>query len=87
MITISLGETRRVGIEIKSKINQSFEITNTHFSIYDKEGNLVSQGVPTLDGNRIITLFQPSEVGKYSVKFNYRIAKEVFSAKVNVEVV
>ena len=83
---VKLGEIRSVGIEVFNLQNQEFEISVAEYEILDEEKNIIDRGIPTIDRNRIFTLFNAEERGKYNVVFKYHIEPEVLIANVEVEV-
>lgn len=84
---IKKGEVRKIGIEIISQLDQDFVIETADFSIIKASGEIIEQGIPSIDNHKIITLFSAAEVGKYNCEFTYRIGPEIMKAKIYVEVI
>ena len=81
------GEVRKIGIEVKSQLDQDFLIETADFNISKITGELVEQGTPTIDNHKIIALFSAAECGNFYCEFTYRIGPEILKARIYVEVV
>lgn len=80
------GEVRKIGIEVVSQLNQDFIIEAADFSIIKINGEIVENGIPTIEEHKILTLFAANQVGKFYCEFTYRIGPEILKAKIYVEV-
>lgn len=83
---LQLGEVREIGIEVTSDIKQDFVIDVAEYQVL-KDNVEVDRGYPTIDGHKILTLFNANELGKFYVSIKYHIGPEIFKAKVYVEVI
>jgi hypothetical protein len=83
---LNKGEVRKIGIEVISQLNQDFVIETADFIITKITGEVLEQGIPTIEGHKIITLLSATEIGKYCCEFTYRIGPEILKAKVYAEV-
>lgn len=80
------GEVRRIGIEVVSQVNDSFAIDTADYSITDSAGRVIENGIPTIDGHKIETLFSANNIGRFFCEFTYRIGPEILKAKIYLEV-
>ncbi len=86
-MTFMQGEIRQIGIEITNVAGQDFVIDAAEYEILDTEGNQIERGYPTINGHKILTLFNASQKGSFYVFFKYHIGPEILKAKIFVEVV
>lgn len=84
---IRKGEVRKIGIEVTSQLNQDFVIETADFIITKITGEVLEQGISTIEEHKILTLFSAQEIGKYCCEFTYRIGPEILKAKIYVEVI
>ena len=84
---IQVGEIREVGIEVISRLNQEFVIDAAEYQIIKKDGTEVEKSIPTINGHKLLILFNATEKGLFYVIFKYHIGPEILKAKVLVEVV
>lgn len=84
---LNKGEVRKVGIEVISQLNEDFIIETADFVIMKLTGEILEQGIPTIEEHKISTLFSANEVGKFYCEFTYRIGPEILKAKIYMEVV
>lgn len=80
------GEIRQIGIEVSNVAGENFVIEAAEYEIVDTNGNQIERGYPTIDGHKLLTLFNANEKGSFNVYFKYHIGPEVLKAKVFVEV-
>lgn len=86
-MTFMHGEIRQIGIEVVNMVNQDFVIDVAEYEIVDMQGKQIEKGYPTIDGHKILTLFNASVTGKFYIFFKYHIGPEILKAKIFVEVV
>jgi hypothetical protein len=81
------GEVRKIGIEVENAVDNNFVIDAADYVITDKDKNIITEGLPTIDGHRIFTLFSGTNKGVYQVTFKYHIGPEILKARIFVEVI
>lgn len=86
-MVVNKGEVRKVGIEVISQIGETFVIETADYKILKADGTVLENGVASIDGNTIITLFSAQETGQFVVVFTYRIGAEILIGKVFIKVV
>ena len=89
MRTLTLGEIRRIGIEVYSTVGNDFEIDSAEYEIVNEKREVVATGEPRIEGKKITMLFNTVEYGPgtYYVNFNFDILDETLKAKILVKVV
>ena len=80
------GEVRQIGIEVISQLNQDFIIDAADFSILDNTRQTIENGIPTIEGHKIIMLFSGQKAGRYNILFTYHVGPEIMKAKIYIEV-
>ncbi len=86
-MTFHVGEIRQVGIEVINQLQDDFVIDVAEYKVIDQNGAELEQGYPTIEGHKLITLFNANEIGRYYVVFKYHVGPEILKAKIYVEVV
>lgn len=81
------GEVRMIGIEIESTRDSNFVIEAADYVIIDKDKNIIEEGIPTIEGHRMVVLFSGTDKGIYQIAFKYHIGPEILKARILVEVI
>lgn len=86
-MTFIQGEIRQIGIEVTNVAGEDFVIEAAEYDVVDNNGIQIERGYPTINGHKILTLFNANEKGSFNIFFKYHIGAEILKAKVFVEVV
>ena len=85
-MNINIGEVRKIGIEVSSRLGQDFIIESADYVITDENGTEVTRGYPSIDGHKIVALFTAAEAGRFECEFTFRIGPEILKNKINIKV-
>jgi hypothetical protein len=83
-MNINIGEVRKIGIEVTSRLGQDFIIESADYVITAEDGAEVDRGYPSIDGHKIVALFTAAEVGRFIMEFTFRIGPEILKNKINI---
>lgn len=81
------GEVRKIGIEVENAVDNNFVIEAADYVITDKDKQIITEGLPNIDGHRMFILFSGTDKGVYQVTFKYHIGPEILKARILVEVI
>jgi hypothetical protein len=71
--TFRVGEEKEIGVEITSKDDSSFGISQAIYEYRDSEGNVLAQGDASVDGHYVYVLLKPTVEGySHSIEFSFR---------------
>lgn len=79
-----LGERRKPRLEITAP--DPFVIRDASYSLINREGVEVSQGVCTIEDHALSMILEPVSSGTYFLTYTYTIAEEVLKTRVVVSV-
>lgn len=71
--TFRVGEEKEIGVEITSKDESSFGISQATYEYRDSEGNVLDQGDASVDGHYVYVLLKPTGEGySHSIEFSFK---------------
>lgn len=85
MIHWVLGEKKYVYTLVES--STPVTIASASYQVFDtSDESVVANGVASITGQTVYCLWEPSETGVYTVRFNYIIGLRTFAANQVIEV-
>ena len=87
MKLLTLGETRRIGIELYSIFGGDFEIDFAEYTVLNSVQEIIKIGICRIEDKKITMLFIANEIGWFNVIFTINIKDEILKAKVPIRVV
>jgi len=89
MRTLTLGEIRRIGIEVYSTLGNDFDIDSAEYEVVDSRQEVIASGEPRIEDKKITMLFNTLEfgLGRFYLNIKYDIMDETLKARIQVKVV
>jgi hypothetical protein len=87
MKPLTLGETRRIGIELYSIFGSDFEIDFAEYAVFNSVQEIIKTGICRIEDKKITMLFIADEIGLFNVVFTIHIKDETLKAKILTRVV
>ena len=87
MKPLTLGETRRIGIELYSIFGSDFEIDFAEYAVFNSVQEIIKTGICRIEDKKITMLFIANEIGWFNVIFTIHIKDEILKAKIPIRVV